>query len=62
VNSNSNIEAARQWVFRCESAQGVAQWRWACRDREGVAVAASGEGFPSLQAAIENARRHGFPV
>jgi hypothetical protein len=61
VNNISDTGIGRQWVFRCDGANGKPQWRWECRGSDGASTAASLESFQSLRAAIENARQHGFP-
>ena len=48
-----------QWEFRCERQTGVTQWRWRRRDGRGAVLREFGERFPTLEAAIEDAARHG---
>jgi hypothetical protein len=60
VNNISDTGTARQWVFRCDGANGTPHWRWEYRGSDGASIGASLESFQSLRAAIENARQHGF--
>jgi hypothetical protein len=47
----------QQWEFRRERS---GKWHWRHRSREGSLDEVSGEAFPSLDAAIEDAARNGF--
>ena len=49
-----------QWEFRCADGAGPSCWRWRRRDAGGTVIRDFGETFPTLEAAIEDAVRHGF--
>ena len=49
-----------QWEFRRADGTGRSCWRWRRRDAGGTVIRDFGETFPTLEAAIEDAVRHGF--
>jgi hypothetical protein len=51
---------SQRWEFRCTQNSDGQGWRWCCRSHSGTVIASGSALFPSLSAAIEDARRNGF--
>jgi hypothetical protein len=58
--NDTSLYSGQQWEFRCSQYADGQGWRWCCRSRSGTVIASGSDLFPSLSAALEDARRNGF--